>query len=215
MFRFMRWSCVLLVSFAVLPGITAQADIIEIHADRTHSTENLGDFRGTLEYQHVSGSLGQLIVTLKNISDPGNGGFITGFLFNIDSVDPARGAALTSATHPFIDAVGGGLDGAPFGSPFDAGAAITGNWSGGGLAQDGIAVGQVGVFEFDIFAADAGSLGAMSFLEGRFAFNFVVRFRGFNDEGSDKVPAIPAPGSLALMGLGAIALGRRPGRALR
>ena len=197
--------------FVGLGTSTARADIINISGDAGNSTEGLGDFTGTIEYNSLGGSLGSLIVTLTNTSDEDNGGFITGFLFNMNSADAT--AALSSATHPFDDCEGNGLNGQPFGDPFDAGAALGGKFEGGGNPNDGIAVGETGTFEFDVVATDAASLSAADFMSGDFDFNFVVRFRGFEDDGSDKVPAIPAPASLALFAGGAMAMGsRRRGR---
>jgi len=109
---------------------------------------------------------------------------------------------------------GSGLSGEPFGNPFDAGAALGGSFLGGGSPNAGIGVGQTGTFSFLISALDAGGLNASDFLNGGpFDFNFVIRFRGFEDGGSDKVPAamlttpnvVPVPMPLALGAAGLIA----------
>ena len=189
------------------PSSVATADTLQIFADNANSTEGLGDFTGTLSYEFVVGQMGGLIVDLTNTSEPDNGGWITGFIFNIGSIDPDVSATLTGSTHPFENAPD--QNGAPFGNPYLAGAALGGDWLGGGLASDGIPVGDAGSFTFDVFASDASSLTAMSFLQGPYDFNFLVRFRGFENGGSDKVPAVPAPGALALLGLGALAQRRR------
>ncbi len=183
------------------------ADTIQISADTLNSAEGIGDFTGWLTYDFVLGDQGVLTVDLTNTSDPGNGGWLTGFIFNIGSSDPDVAATFTGGTYPFEDAPG--QNGAPYGNPFLAGAVLGGNWLGGGFAGDGIAVGDSGSFAFDVLANDAALLRASSFLEGPFKFNFMVRFRGFLDGNSDKVPAVPAPGALALLGLGALAQRRR------
>lgn len=184
------------------------ADIVNIQSDSANSTEGLGTFTGSVEYNFVADSSGILTITLNNTSNVDNGGFITGFLFNMDSADAV--ATLTSGTHPFDQATGNGLNGQPFGDPFDAGAAIGGKFEGGGNPNDGVAVGDTGIFTFDITASDAAGLSAWSFLTGPYDFNFIVRFRGFEDGGSDKVPAVPTPGALALLGTaGVLVSGRR------
>ncbi len=186
---------------------SASADTLQIFADTANSTQGIGDFTGSLTYDFIVGDMGVLTVDLTNTSEPGNGGWLTGFIFNIGSSDPDVAAPYTGGTYPFEDAPG--QNGAPYGNPFLAGAALGGNWLGDGFPADGIAVGDSGSFSFDVFANDAGSLSASSFLEGPYKFNFLVRFRGFLDGNSDKVPAVPAPGALALLGIAALAQRRR------
>ena len=194
---------------AVVLGVSspAPADTIEIFADTANSTEGLGDFSGFLTYVHTIGEAGVLTVEITNTTANGNRGWITGFIFNIDSDDPDASAKLEDTTHPFLDAPG--ENGSPFGNPFLGGAALAGNWIDGGIPEDGIAMFDTGIFTFEIESTDAASLTALSFLGGPFDFNFIVRLRGFIDGASDKVPAIPAPGALALLGLGALAQRRR------
>ncbi|QOJ00070.1 MAG: hypothetical protein HRU70_06040 [Phycisphaeraceae bacterium] len=166
-----------------------------------------GSFTGGLTYTYIAGNLGTLQVDLTNTSSPGNGGFLTGFLFNIQSVDAGRAGVLTSGTN--LNFIGVQNDsGSPFGT-FDAGAALGGSWLGGGNPNNGIAIGGSGTFMFNITASDASGLSASSFVTNGAPWGFVVRFRGFNNGESDKVPGVPAPGALALAGLGALAAGRR------
>lgn len=190
----------------VLAG-AASADIINISGSVPDSTEGTGaTFSGTIDYTFNGGSSGTVIISLTNDTPPAVGGFLTGFLFNINSADAARAAALTATTDAdFLDT--GSDSGAPFGS-FDAGAALGGNWLGGGSPNPGLAVGASGTFTFAVTASDAGSLTASSFITGPNEFNFVVRFRGLAGDGSDKVP-VPAPASAALLGLAGLAASRR------
>ena len=194
---------------AVVLGVSspAPADIIAIAGDTANSTEGLGDFTGFLSYEFIIGEAGVLTVELTNTTPGNNRGWITGFIFNIDSGDPDASARFEKGTHPFLDAPG--QNGNPFGNPFLGGAALGGNWIDGGIPEDGIAMGDTGIFTFEIEATDAVSLTAVSFLGGPYEFNFIVRLRGFIDGASDKVPAVPAPGALALLGLGALAQRRR------
>ena len=188
----------------------ACADTIQIFADTGNSTEGLGDFSGSLTYDFIVGDLGVLTVDLTNDIDPGFGGFLTGFIFNVGSADNNVAATLTSTTNPFfLNAPD--QNGSPFGNRYVGGAALGGNWLGGGNPMNGIGPSDSGIFTFDITAIDADSLSAASFLQGPYDFNFLVRFRGVGPDGglSDKVPAVPAPGALALLGLGALTQRRR------
>lgn len=195
-------------------GGAASADIINIAADMGNSEHGLGNFSGTIEYNFLSGDSGQLIISLTNTSEPSNGGFITALLFNIGA--PQRSgtdtASLVFSTYPdFVTIAGPGISGAPYGL-FDAGAGLGGTFQGGGSPQGGIPVGQTGILEFLIDSPFASVLSASSFISGPNEFNFLVRFRGFEDGGSDKVP-VPVPGSVFLLGLGAIAVSSRRRRA--
>jgi hypothetical protein len=194
--------------FVLAPA--ASADLIQIFANSDGSTKGLGDFTGSLEYSFDAPSeIGHLTVSITNTSPAFNGGYITGFLFNIASTDDGAFAVLQpGGTHPFEDLTGGGLNGEPFGH-FEGGAALGGNWQGGGPPFAGIAVGQTGVFDFNVFAADAAVLTAMSFIEG--PTDFLVRLRGFDNGGSDKVPAavVPGPATLTALALALVAWPRR------
>jgi len=198
---------VLGIALAMGMGNSASADIINIVADTNNSTEGLGDFSGTLQYDYQMGDMGLLTLIINNTSDEANGGWITGIIFNFASSDENATADLADATYPFDNAPG--QSGVPFGDPYMGGAALGGEWLDGGDPRLGIGVDESGTFIFDITATDAGLLTAGSFLQGPYDFNFLVRFRGFENGGSDKVPALPAPGAIALLGLGALAHRRR------
>lgn len=204
----------------VLAGITAlsasnsaSADSIDIFGDTANSTEGLADFIGTLTYDFVLGDMGELTVDLTNEIDPGFGGFLTAFIFNVDSADLGVSAVLTSTTHEFfLDAPRQGAG--PFGGPFVGGAGLQGSFLGGGNPMNGLARNESGTFTFDISASDADSLTAADFITtGPFEFNFLARFRGVGAGGrfSDMVPGqeVPAPGALALLGFAALAQRRR------
>jgi hypothetical protein len=180
----------------------ASADIIDISGDAACSTEMTGAaFFGTIEYNFDAGDMGTLVISLTNDTPAEVGGFLTGFLFNILSSDDDASAMLTGTTD--ADFIGvQNESGAPFGR-FDAGAALGGDWEGGGNPSDGIAIGDTEMFTFKVTADDAAALTAVDFVGDGDPVDFVVRFRGLNDGGSDKVCGIPAPGAgvLALSGL--------------
>jgi len=190
----------------------ARADIILIQSNSGASTEGLGTFTGSIDYAFdaIDGD-GRLIITLTNTSPAGNGGFLTGFVFNINSVDANASATLVSGS-PVTLINAPNQNGAPFGNPYDGGAALGGNFLDGGNPSAGIAVGATGTFEFEVNACDASTLTASSFLSGPFEYDFLVRFRGFADGGSDKVPAekaIPGPSAILMACIGILMIGRR------
>lgn len=194
-----------------LVGSWASADIINIQGSSPNSTEGLGAFSGAIEYNFQSGNHGQLLVDLTNTTDANIGGYITGFVFNIGAPQYSGSdtAALLYSTHAsIVNIAGPNINGAPFGL-FDAGVGLGAQFEGGGNPHDGIAVGATGSFEFLVSSDYADVLSASSFLDGPNDNNFVVRFRGLTSGGSDKVPAVPVPGSLALLGVGAVAMGAR------
>ncbi len=119
-------------------------------------------------------------------------------------------AAATATLSASSDTSFGGISNVnaqPYGT-MDAGASTGGSFQGGGNPSVGIAVGVTETFSFAISAADAGLLTSESFISAE-SVQFVVRFRGFRNGESDKVPGVPTPGSLALMGVAALAAGRR------
>jgi hypothetical protein len=195
---------------AALVALPASASVIQIASNADAAQYGYGEFTGTIEFSATAFNEGNLTISLTNTSDPSNGGYITGFLFNINSADSNANASLISTLHPTMLPVPPGESGNPFGD-FDAGAAISGSFLGGGSPTTGIGVGATGVFEFLITASDAVSLTAMSFITGPNEHNFVTRFRGFGDGESDTVPGklVPAPGALCLLLGGLFAGGRR------
>jgi len=197
----------IMCAVAAMAG-TASADPVSITSDSFNSTEATGSaYMGSMEYNYDSGNSGTLSISLTNMSNPTIGGFLTGFVFNIDSIDGGAFASLLSASDAdFLDT---GIESAgPFGS-FDAGAALGANFSGGGTPSFGMSDGVSESFVFSIIASDASTLSSSSFLSS--TNDFYVRFRGLNNGGSDMVGTVPSPGTgaLALMGLACMTRRRR------
>jgi len=189
----------------------AQADVVNFSGDLGGSTEATGaDVTGSLSYVFGGGSSGSVTISLTNSSPAFVGGFLTGFVFNIDSSDSNASASLFSTTNAnFLDT--GNESAPPFGD-FDAGAALGANWTGGGSPNGGVGIGQSATFVFSVTALDAGSLTASSFFNGPNEYDFVARFRGLTGGGSDKVPlvpVIPGPMTPAAFGLGGLMLAKR------
>lgn len=193
---------------AICVCASAQAAPVLITGDVAASAEQTGaNFTGSVEYVFDSGSTGYLTIELENTSGALVGGFLTAVIFRFDSADAGAAAVLTSSTRPAM--VDTGVDsGSPFGT-FMGGAAVGGSFLGGGAPSGGIAVGASATFNFTITASDASSLTSMDFVFGSSTPQMLVRFRGLNDGGSDKVPVVPAPASLALVGLAGLVATRR------
>lgn len=185
---------------AVFAGSTARADSINIQSGV--GNEGLGEFTGTITYTHTGNDMGVLVVDLLNTSDHSNGGFITAFVFNVlgdatltfvptDDPDP------TQHFNGYTN-----VNGQDFGI-YEYGAGIgdgSGNFGNGGSVDvsDGLGVGVSGTFTWNVVADDAAFLSADDFMDPDDDLaGFVVRFQGFNDGGSDKVPGlvvlIPTP----------------------
>ncbi|MBL1217262.1 MAG: hypothetical protein D8M59_07165 [Planctomycetes bacterium] len=199
-----------MIAGALACATAANADVINIFGDTNNSTEGIGDFEGTISYEAKKHDEGLLTIELTNTSQCEDSLWITGFVFNIDSSDHHAEADLDDADYHFKGVEDEKAQ--PFGKHFDAGAALKGNWEGGGDPKDGIDIGDSGTFTFEIEADDAEDLMASSFINGPYDFNFIVRFRGGDcgEGGSDKVPgSVPSPASLAIMLVGAATMGGR------
>jgi hypothetical protein len=181
-------------------------------------TGTLGTFSGTFDYTATDDTSGTVDIVLNN--DSLTAGFLTGFLFNIPEGATVTDATLTTSDGDFL------VDGAPTfdnsasGAPngdFDIGAALGGSYLGGGNPNLGIAQGGSATFSFALTGTGLGGLTSQDFLStlssgGEPSEEFVVRFRGFPDGGSDKVPndgVVPEPGTLTLLGLGLASLAAR------
>ena len=211
---FKAWSrSAVVLALAALPTVSQATPIL------ISGSGPLGSFTGTFDYDP---STFKVDIELTNTSPLLNGGFITAFVFNIPEGVTVTAATLLSSDADF-GVLGGpgfsnGVNGAPFGQ-FDIGASTGGSFEGGGNPSLGIAVGVTNTFSFSLTGTGLGSLSPADFLgslsvapgDGKGHEDLVVRFRGFEDGGSDKVPNenVPEPSVVLLLGLGMIGVWAR------
>ncbi len=238
------------VVVAAFGGGTASAVFVPdsvAYIQNAGSTEGLGAFNGSIAVDVLSPTSATIQITLTNLSPIANGGYITGFAFN-DPNSSSKGniGTVTSFSQSYTPAgappannmaligdptFNNTISGSPFGS-FDIGAAVGGDLLGGGSPQPGVEVNQTGVFTFEVEGSSLNKLTAGNILNtlSTGGVAFMVRFRGFEDGGSDKViagvlcdpppppPPPPPPGAVpapAGIVLGLIGLGTCLGRGLR
>lgn len=195
-------------------GAAAHAAIVPITSNSSLSTENLGTFIGTLNYTFLGGTSGNLDVSLTNTTPSATGGFITAFMFRPPPELGAFTSVLTASDYAAMTNIPAGASGAPFPGTWLGGAGTGGSWLSGGSPNGGVPIGATGHWSFTITGANASQLSSDSFVSGDKVsdpYAFIVRFRGMNDDGSDKVPAnqLPSPGAMALIGISGLMSRRR------
>ena len=209
----MHRSCVAAASAALLFCGAAHADTIQIQSDNAASSNStsFGGFTGTATYNDLGGGMAEFILSLTNTSQF-NGKLVA---LAFDSAAGTSGWTFDSGASSGLSGDWGNLSGSintqPFGSR-SHGASTTNQWEGGGNPNTGLAVGETGTWVFT--GSGGASVSATDFLSPNGGQNLVIRFRGFDNEASDKLPAIevpgnPVPGIGGLAALGGLAVVRR------
>lgn len=189
---------------------------------------NLGSFSGSFEYNATNSTTATIDISLTNTSPAANSGYITAFAFNNPS-NLITGITLAASDADFA-LIGSpynnnGVNGSPNGQ-FDIGVSTGGGYEGGGAPQAGIAVGDTETFTLNLTGNNLDTLLEQTFFNiysdgttgaGEGVESFVVRFRGFKDDGSDKVPndgggcafqggcsTVPEPASVLLFSSGLV-----------
>ncbi|MFM7052609.1 MAG: hypothetical protein ACKOYN_10835 [Planctomycetota bacterium] len=202
---------------SALVASAAAADTINFSGSDI-STEGIAAFTGSMSWSYSGGGSGTLTVNLNNSSPLANGGYLTGFAFNV--VPGAFSLSLCGAPNASWQLIQN-ASGSPYGN-FDWGAALGGDWLGGGNPHPGIAAGDSASFTFCVDGSDSvlAGLSAASFFDGDCTcepgednkYPFAARFRGFNNGMSDKVVAcppsvVPVPMPVALAAAGLLGVG--------
>lgn len=199
-----------IASVATIACLCGSASADAFFGDVGSSASQTGaTYSGTLAYEFVSASLGELTITLTNDTPDSVGGYLTAVAFRFDTLDNSAWTSLISTTASGLSNTGS-VNGAPYGT-FAGGIGTGGQFEGGGKPSNGIAPGASATFVWAIHASDAALLNESSFLDATNSPGLVARFRGLSNGGSDKVPglAIPAPASLALAGFAGLISSRR------
>lgn len=223
------------LTLALVMTSTCTASIVHIRDANHSNSTNIGSYTASLSHIKVSDDVATLIVNIRNDTDTLPGGKITALAFNNPFNRIVGVSAFRRTGNLNFNSIGGAtyqntVDVDPFGD-MDIGASISSQFAGGGSPNDGIAIGQSATFEWDVTGTDVGNLSAMDFVnelsenttDDKKAF-FLVRFRGFDNGGSDKSvggefdpnggSSVPEPSAVAVwsllscLGLG-VALKRR------
>lgn len=203
----------------MLPIVAAAALAVPTMADTIHISSNhaespnpnsYGGFEGTLTFDDLGGGLARIAIMLENTSS--FDGWLTSLAF--DAAAGTSGFSFDAGASSGLGAAWSGLAGpistAPFGSRA-SGASISADWEGGDNPHDGLAAGATATWVFHGSVASSG-VSAADFLSPHGGNNLVVRFRGFSNGASDKLPgqetpAVPGIGGLAT--LAAVGCARR------
>ncbi|MCK5082395.1 MAG: PEP-CTERM sorting domain-containing protein [Candidatus Omnitrophica bacterium] len=188
-----KWLFVLIVTLLVVfsPSVSHALTAIA-------GSGSLGSFTGYFDYNPA---LANLEIIIKNTSPAANGGYLTSFAFNL----PSRyitDVSLTTADADFTlfggTSFSNSVTGAPNGQ-FDIATGVGVSFLGSGTPSDGLGVGAQETFLFGFTGAGLNTLEDQDFLNetsvppaiGEGAESFLVRFNGFVNGGSDKVPGVP------------------------
>lgn len=209
MVKSIRVSAMALIAAASFGVSTASADLINIGSEIAASEHSLGHFTGTLNYLPSGANAATVIITITNTTPVANGGYITALALWSTSNAGGGSMSFVSSSDGAFGGLSGPVNGPPFGD-YATGASTGGGWTGGGSPSQGLAIGESATFTFSVTGTGVGLFSASHFAGlNSGEWDLVVRFRGFANGGSDKVPANPTPGAAGLLAMGALAASRR------
>ena len=169
------------------------------------STSGLGKFGGFFKYTHISGQkTASLELSITNLLATGEGGKITAIALNLAGTpNVGLGGFTTTSGHSSFGLFANPSQTSPWGA-FEYSVALGSNFNGSGSPNPGVVRGATGVFKINVLgvATVLESLSASSFLSQTTSgptstsTAMLVRFKGFDDGGSDKVSGIPVEVSL-------------------
>lgn len=191
---------------------TASASQTTATYQSVQALEGMGAFTASVTYDYTSGNSASLTIAITNTTSAAYGGYLTAIAFNWGA--SGISSNLVSSSHAAFSNLAEPVSAAPYGT-FQSGISTTSSWLGGGSPNSGVAVGSTGTFVFTL-TGGAGALGSMTAANVMMPiseYGMVVRFRGMDNGGSDKVVGqiIPGPSALAVLALAAGLRRRRRG----
>jgi hypothetical protein len=208
---FVRLLPAVLVAATGLGVSTASANLINFTSNGTLSSEHLGAYTGTALYTPSGNNAATLVLTITNATAPATGGYITAVALAHGDNFAGITVAMTSTSDADFGNLAALVSAPPFGS-YRGGASTSSSWTGGGNPSVGTGVNQTLTLTFSLSGTGAGLRSAGDFVGLHSNHqDLVVRFRGMNNDGSDKVPGIlvPTPGTASLLAIGCLAASRR------
>ena len=205
-----KWRTVAALASVILaPATSGAAPLLGVCSGQL---ESLGECTKSAEFDPTTNIL---TIILSNTSPAANGGFLVADAFDLGAADTddIQVTAFTGdpvftdfALSPSPLPSGGGDNSVnPFGSR-EFLISTSADWEGGGSPNGGIPVGASATFQLTL-SADIDDTDLADFFNSE-----AVRFRGFEDGGSDKtgitaVTPAPEPGTLLLLGTGLASAG--------
>jgi MYXO-CTERM domain-containing protein len=189
----------LMAAAAVMSASTASGDTIQITSNNAASSNGLagsyGGFTGSVTYDFLGGTSARLSITLTNTSQFSGELVAIAFDDAVGTGDWLFHMGDSSIPHNNWFDISGHINTAPFGQR-EHGVSIhqgSAAWEGGGNPHPGIHAGETATWVFT--GTGTASVSAADFLSPNGGQNLVVRFRGFSNGASDKLPAMASTGN--------------------